>query len=511
MGVRAPRLPAGRHFAVTWSVPDDFGGMTEAMLRRSRAFDQVADTPVDVLTFDARPDYPEVERRLRASGALSPGIRILNLYDWLREHELPGSSGVVAPSMPVAAGDAAVERIRDGAVLSRVRHDGEGRMLQTDHFRADGSLLVGDHRDARRRGEVGGRRIVLHDRRGNPVREWRRMWHLYADWLDALTAGEPSWFIVDSKTIAPFMLDYRRPHVFTAHVVHGSHRDASGALKASRRTALTRSQLFDVVAVLTASQARDLRRDAPPGRNVAVLPNVGPARPSMVTDAARPVTSGIVIASLTRRKRVSHAIAAARLVTQWSAAPITLDVFGDGESRAALERQAAGDRGIRLHGHVPDARERLAAASFALFTAHSEGFPLALVEAMAAGCVPIAYDIDYGPRDIIRDGRNGFLVPAGDTAALARAIARFVALPERTRRRMRERAVRSTRAFAPEMVVGEWAEAFELAWMRRALRRSPAIRAAASRWPAARDVATTALRAVTRVRRVSRWAAGSPG
>ena len=32
-----------------------------------------------------------------------------------------------------------------------------------------------------------------------------------------------------------------------------------------------------------------------------------------------------------------------------------------------------------------------------------------LVESMASGCIPIAYDIDYGPSDIITDGVDGFL------------------------------------------------------------------------------------------------------
>ncbi len=45
-------FPPGRQFAVTWSIPHGFGGMTNALLHRSRAFVQLAGQPVDVLTFD---------------------------------------------------------------------------------------------------------------------------------------------------------------------------------------------------------------------------------------------------------------------------------------------------------------------------------------------------------------------------------------------------------------------------------------------------------------------------
>ena len=482
---------------MTWSIPDDFGGMTEAMFRRSRAFYGVRATAVDVLTFDTRPDYPALQERLRADGTLSRGIRILNLYDWLRENRLPGSDAATsgpAADPPVDADAATMHRLRGGTVLSRLRHNSQGQVVQTDHFRMDGSLLLTDRRDVRRPGEPSGRRLVLHDRRGRPIRSWTRIWDLYADWLDALTAGRPSYFIVDSKTAAPFMARYRRPHVVTAHLVHGAHRDATGALKKSRSDALSQADRFDVVAVLSRAQARDMRRDLGPSPVITVVSNPTHRAERALSPASRPTTKGVVVASLTRRKRVSHAISAVRQVNISRQASLSLDVYGDGESRVALDRQARSDPNIRLHGHVADARERLDHASFALFTAHSEGFPLALVEAMAAGCVPIAYDFDYGPAEIIRHRRNGYLVPSGDVDALADAVAEMVGLPEWRRRRMRAHGMRTTRKFSDEAVCAQWSNAFELALLRRLLRRNAVARAIVQRWPGVRTAPTLAPR-----------------
>jgi poly(glycerol-phosphate) alpha-glucosyltransferase len=73
-------LPEGRQLAVTWSIPDRFGGMTSAMLHRSRAFVRLAGRDVDVVTFDTRPDYASVRERLAAAGEIVPGIRLHNLY-----------------------------------------------------------------------------------------------------------------------------------------------------------------------------------------------------------------------------------------------------------------------------------------------------------------------------------------------------------------------------------------------------------------------------------------------
>ena len=107
------------------------------------------------------------------------------------------------------------------------------------------------------------------------------------------------------------------------------------------------------------------------------------------------------------------------------------------------------------------------AASFLLATGSSEGFPLVLVEAMAAGCVPIAADVRYGPSDAIRNGVDGLLVPAGDVAALADAIRRFVLSPHGDRERMRRAARRATRAYRDGPIVRRWARELRAAAERR--------------------------------------------
>jgi glycosyltransferase involved in cell wall biosynthesis len=51
-----------------------------------------------------------------------------------------------------------------------------------------------------------------------------------------------------------------------------------------------------------------------------------------------------------------------------------------------------------------------------------EGFPLSLIEAMAFGSPVVSYDCDYGPKEIIVDGKNGRLVDNGNIVALQEAI-----------------------------------------------------------------------------------------
>ncbi len=67
----------------------------------------------------------------------------------------------------------------------------------------------------------------------------------------------------------------------------------------------------------------------------------------------------------------------------------------------------------------------LAAASVVAFTARICSHPQTLIEAMAAGRPVVAYDIE-GVRELVHDGREGYLVPAGDVDALAAALLRVI-------------------------------------------------------------------------------------
>ncbi|WP_324013995.1 glycosyltransferase [Microbacterium sp. JZ37] len=468
-----PMLPRGRQYALTWSVDDTWGGMTSAMLHRSRAFVRLADRPVTVLTFDPDPDYPAREERLRREGMIIDRMALLNLWDWLRENPLPGGSlrPDRHPFTPLATlsprdGERLSERRRGDTVLSRVRASEGGEILQTDHFRADGSLLLSERRDVAERGTPGGKSVVLCDGDGRPVRSWGRIAHLYRAWLDALTEDEPSYLVVDSKTVARWAMDYRRPHAVTMHVVHASHlvgrRRPMGRLRESRRPVFENLDAFDAVVLLTRRQRDDVVALLGEHACLDVVPN-GRDLPEAPPLEGRPPGAGIMLASLTRRKRVAHAMAAVRAARSVGL-DVELDVWGEGEDRASLAPLA--DDSIRLRGYAPDAAAHLERSSFLLSTSTSEGFPLVLIEALAAGCVPIAYDVPYRAADIIRDGENGFLVPAGDEEALAAAVARFVGASEAERMRMRRAAVESAQRFSDEDVTRAWGQA-----MRRAHRR----------------------------------------
>lgn len=133
----------------------------------------------------------------------------------------------------------------------------------------------------------------------------------------------------------------------------------------------------------------------------------------------------------------------------------TLLVAGEGPERAALERRAAElglDGRVRFLGPQPRSSvlELYRAADAAVLSSSWENFPHGVVEALAVGTPVIATAVG-GVAEVVEDGRNGLLVPAGEPAALAAAIGRYLGDPE-LQARLRAAAAPSVAGYAPERV-----------------------------------------------------------
>jgi glycosyltransferase involved in cell wall biosynthesis len=98
--------------------------------------------------------------------------------------------------------------------------------------------------------------------------------------------------------------------------------------------------------------------------------------------------------------------------------------------------------------------EVFAQADIACLPSYREGLPKVLIEAMAMGLPCVTTDVP-GCREVVADGDNGFLVPARDAEALAKALAKLIGDPA-LRERMGHRGLERARAeFSNERVIAE--------------------------------------------------------
>jgi glycosyltransferase involved in cell wall biosynthesis len=83
-----------------------------------------------------------------------------------------------------------------------------------------------------------------------------------------------------------------------------------------------------------------------------------------------------------------------------------------------------------------------------------------LTEALSFGVPLASFDCERGPREIVREGMNGFLVQEGDEASLARALAALMDDPD-LRRRLGSEGRRDASRFTMDGIAAEWEALFD--------------------------------------------------
>lgn len=110
-----------------------------------------------------------------------------------------------------------------------------------------------------------------------------------------------------------------------------------------------------------------------------------------------------------------------------------LEIYGDGPEKGKLEQlvqELRAQRKIKLRGKSDKIDEILNQAAVFVLNSRFEGFPNALLEAMATGCAAIASDCDFGPSDIIEHNVNALLIKPNNIEALTEELERLLTFEE---------------------------------------------------------------------------------
>ena len=140
-----------------------------------------------------------------------------------------------------------------------------------------------------------------------------------------------------------------------------------------------------------------------------------------------------------------------------------LEIWGDGALRKCLEELICRlnlEAAVSLKGYTDDIQSKYISASFLVCSSLFEGLPLMMIEAMSAGLPIVSYDCPCGPKDLIQDGKNGFLVPIGDEALLAERICQLIE-DEYLRQNMGAAALERAKDFSLEKVLPMWTSLFK--------------------------------------------------
>ena len=503
-------LPDVMHIVLVGQVPVDYGGRTASILTKCKTLYELGGIRSMILTTSRSAYLPEALEAMRRRGHLSEGVEIRNIADFYPDdstapdgqgRDSDGPEGWTRlrdgdPKRSLYFNADGVHNLRrefgpDGSVIAdnwltdgRVRQSREefapdGRLVRrtfydtrTDtrrqdvYYRRDGSPMF-SHWTAppvNPGGWLRDDRVVFFDAEGRPEETAPTIAPMIHRCLDAVIGDRPAVVSVEARFVDRVSFAYERPNVRCVYVLHSSHLEPPGDdprdIRRTFRALFERVDRVPAVVFLTDSQRAEAEERLGRHDNLVVIPHSSPT-PRLDPTIGRDPHLVVMVGRLSKEKRFDHGIRAfAEVLKQHPDA--RLEIYGDGPEKKALQAEIsrAGVGGsVRLMGFTNDPGAVYQRASACLLTSSFEGAPLVLVEALRHRCPVVAYDIRYGPADIIEDGVNGFLVRPGDRSALARRVSEVLGDAD-LRDRLVAGAARAEERFGPEAFVARWSQLF---------------------------------------------------
>ncbi len=132
-----------------------------------------------------------------------------------------------------------------------------------------------------------------------------------------------------------------------------------------------------------------------------------------------------------------------------------LVICGGGNPEYVAFLQKNQPQNIEWKGEIEDLTSVLATSSFMIHTSKMEGMPMAFLEGMSAKLPVVAFDVDFGPADLISDNINGFIIPFGAIDTMKDSCFELIQNEEKCLK-MGEQAYESVAIYEKEIVMKKW-------------------------------------------------------
>lgn len=214
---------------------------------------------------------------------------------------------------------------------------------------------------------------------------------------------------------------------------------------------------YDRIIVLT---QEDKNTNWKNNNKVEVIPN--PLTSPCTSQSSLENKTAIAVGRLVHAKNFSSLIEAWTHVAEkhpdW-----TLEIWGEGHLRIELENLIAKlnfKKQVFLKGYTYDIQSKMQNASIFVLSSIFEGFGLVIVEAMSCGLPVISYDCPCGPKDVITNNKDGFLIPTNNEVLLAEKISLLIE-NEKRRKLMGLAATTKANLYKIENIIPTWMNLFK--------------------------------------------------
>lgn len=468
-------------YTVTSTLPPKHGGRTKSLLSRIALMENELGAYSTVVTTNYNANYPEVYEHFRAEGKAGAHLKFENIYDWLSGYQLlkiPTTrfrhKEITQETSKEIEGLKSVEKENSHAVryyddqdeyvlyrrfypdtqviefedfmtkasrkkVERWEYNIYGQLhrkmtyspfhygkLMEELYDTEGNIYCKKFYSDEPRGKL---TLIQLFREGRMYQAFKKEKDLFEYYFNALFKDGDILF-VDARLLDRPILNVKAD-VKRVIVVHNSHLDGY-EIKGSYKIALSESDKVTRYVVLTDHQKQDiLERFNIPQEKIAIVPHFIVPEQDHHRDHVK--DQFCFIGRFGLQKQMDHLIKSYAIFKQ-SGHTTKLVLYGmDEQGQLAMMEELIEELGLQddveIHSFTANPAEVFRESKASLLTSEFEGFGLTVMESINVGCPVISYDVKYGPREIIRHGENGYLVPANDMDAFAQAMVQLVEQP----------------------------------------------------------------------------------
>lgn len=480
---------------ITSRLDKDHGGLTASLLNKVRILYDYEGVKSKILTFHAAHDFDQTRAEIMQRYNLEGKVEILNLNEYFRKQCAKVDTikyQINTDHLLTVNVNENIREFYDGGIkkleiiyknnlIHEVKHfsdnsicmqkdiiDAEGYLYWSSYyfnnklsrqvfFKLDNTPITTREYDATSNKQKI-KNVVLLDK--EPIR-FKSFDEFKEYFIKQFITDDCTYLVGEARAQDPNIMnidDDRVRKIFMTHSIH--LRPGSDVIRLGNRTVLNNLNDIDALVLLTNQQKQDIVERFGYRNNYYVIPHS--IKTSEISET-KEENKVVLISRLHEEKRLDHAIKAFKQVVTVKP-EAKLYIYGDGEERTKLQNLINNlnlQDHVKLMGYTNNVNQILQSATCSLLTSQYEGFALVIQESIANGTPVIAYDIKYGPSDMIDDGVNGFLVNNGDIDGLATSLIQYLEKSPAEQQQFSTAAIAKAQQYSDENFAKAWMNLFE--------------------------------------------------
>lgn len=495
--------PTLLYLANSFSV--DSGGRTTATFNRAELLKDYASKSA-ILTFNYKVDYGIIFEKLKNKNNISDEILHLNIYEFFADEPLykliPNQSPVKFNKDNYTNCEQVKELLyrvtnKDGSFFSvqlNIKgevhyinfYDDKSNRYKVEHYDMYGKLRKRVYFDVSTKkwtrvltytmnerlflsvdyevetGNVA--QCIVYDKKGNSQHYFRNEKHMNEYWLAKVKEiyNNPIFFVED-RNLDYLVRDNRYQDIFKSiSVMHSSHlkkpytygsevNDFNGRL-------LNKMSKHSAIVFLTKEQLKHVKKEFGAYNHLFHIPHFLDEEKLKKREEENEKKI-VVISRLVELKRIMDILEAFREVVK-VIPEAKLELWGKGEEETKYKKyidQYNLSESIFLKGYATDSYQVFSQAIASVITSKYEGFGLTILESLSSGVPVISYDFNYGPRELIINNKNGFIIENGNINELSQKIIEVLSDDKKTKR-MSDFALNSIDHYNKNVIKEQWKE-----------------------------------------------------